>query len=197
MSDAKLQMAEAESRVIQIVEGFLDYTEISASPDGTYNRRRNIVLANFIKSISMAIFNEEHLAAMEALRERKEQLEAEIQTGRVNGIFRFVSVVVGVGAAVRVIVVGLARSFLVGADSPNMTSSSPSPLHSGGSGLIRTFSPDQGRCRVGEVVVGGWCWLAMILRGRWDHLGAGLGLPPLTTHGGELGALLDTPRAQT
>jgi len=56
---------------------------------------------------------------------------------------------------------GSARSFSVGADAPNTTSSAPNPPRSGGFrayedvfGQRRSFSGVQGRVRVAEDVVG-------------------------------------------
>lgn len=97
--------SELEARVAQIIEGFLDDTEMlaclavdladhhkrtharaDAILEGLEERRRDVdkKLANFVKAIGMGIFNEDTQAAMEALREQKAELEAAIQLEHVK-----------------------------------------------------------------------------------------------------------------
>ena len=98
---------DLEARVVQIVEGFLEDTEMLASLAvdmadhyrATHGRREAALealeaqrrdvekkLANFIKAIGMGIFNEDTQAAMEALRAQKDELETAIQTKRVKAV---------------------------------------------------------------------------------------------------------------
>lgn len=98
---------DLEARVVQIVEGFLEDTEMLASLAvdmadhyrATHGRREAALealeaqrrdaekkLANFIKAIGMGIFNEDTQAAMEALRAQKDELETAIQTERVKAV---------------------------------------------------------------------------------------------------------------
>jgi len=96
---------DIEARVVEIVEGFLDNSEMLASLavdmahhyretharghdvlKGLEARRNDVEkqLANFVKAIAMGIMNESTAEAMDSLEEQKRELETAIQAERVK-----------------------------------------------------------------------------------------------------------------